>query len=133
MKKAKILLVDDEVAFTKYLSFFLSKRGHAVSAVYDGPSAINIVEEDDFDVAILDLRMPGLDGIETLKVLKKKKPFMEVIILTGHGTIDSAIKGVECGAFDYATKPIVIVDLYKRIAEAFERKMIHEAQTREQP
>jgi two-component system, OmpR family, response regulator len=126
MKKAKILLVDDEVAFTKYLSIFLANRGHEVTAVYDGASAIEIIEGQEFDVAVLDLRMPGINGIETLKVLKKRKPLLEIIILTGHGTVDSAIEGVQHGAFDYATKPIALNDLYERISQALERKSLRE-------
>jgi two-component system, OmpR family, response regulator len=128
MKNARILLVDDEVAFTKYLSIFLSNRGHEVMSVQDGASAIKTIDNNEFDVVVLDLRMPGIGGIETLKILKKRKPFLEVIILTGHGTVDSAIEGVEHGAFDYATKPIALNDLYERISQALERKLLRERQ-----
>ncbi|MCE5336293.1 MAG: response regulator [Desulfobacteraceae bacterium] len=128
MRKARILLVDDEVAFTKYLSIFLTNRGHDVTVVHDGMSALEIVEENDFDVIVLDLKMPGIDGIQTLKGLKTRKPSVEVIILTGHGSIDSAIEGVGSGAFDYATKPIVLSELHERITQAAERKFIRDKQ-----
>jgi two-component system OmpR family response regulator len=128
MRKARILLVDDEVALTRQMSQLLSKRGYEVASVQDGTSAVKAVEESEFDVVLLDLKMPSIDGIETLRVIKKKKPLVEVIILTGHGSVDSAIDGVGYGAFDYATKPFILDDLIERIRQAFERKLIHEDQ-----
>lgn len=129
MRNPRILLVDDEVAFTKNLAMLLSKRGYEVKAVHDGASAIRSIDEDDFDVVLLDLKMPGMNGIETLKVIKHRKPLLEVIILTGHGSVDSAIDGVEQGAFDYAMKPFAIADLNERIRQAFERKLLHEKES----
>ncbi len=126
MSVVRILLVDDEVEFTRNLSMLLTKRGYEVTAVHDGTSAIGLADGSEFDVVLLDLKMPGLDGIETLKSLKKKKPLLEVIILTGHGSVDTAIEGVEQGAFDYAMKPFNLADLTERIRLAFERKLLHE-------
>jgi two-component system, OmpR family, response regulator len=126
MNKARVLLVDDEVAFANNLHKLLSKRGYATTVANDGESALRVVEENDFDVIVLDLKMPGLDGIETLKQVKRRKPFVEVIILTGHGSVDSGIEGMQHGAFDYAMKPIVLEDLLERISEAHERKLMHE-------
>ncbi|MFZ2445667.1 MAG: response regulator [Syntrophobacteraceae bacterium] len=128
MRQARILLVDDEVAFTKNLSLLLSKRGYEVRAVNDGESALRAAEEIEFDVVLLDLKMPGIGGIETLKRLKRRKPLVEVIILTGHGSVDSAIEGVGHGAFDYAMKPFDLNELNERISKAFQRKLLREEQ-----
>ena len=87
---------------------------------------LRIVEEQEFDVIILDRKMPGIDGITTLKELKKKRPQVEVIILTGAASIDSALDGVEHGAYDYTTKPIQLSDLEEKIGHAFERKLLQE-------
>jgi two-component system, OmpR family, response regulator len=126
MRMARILLVDDEIAFTSNMSRLLSRRGYDVTAVNDGESAIKTIESEEYDVVILDLRMPGMDGMATLKLMKIKRPLLEVIILTGHGSVDSGIQGMHLGAFDYATKPIQIAELQEKINEAFERKLIRE-------
>jgi DNA-binding NtrC family response regulator len=125
-KTPRILLVDDEVAFTSNMSKLLSRRGYDVTAVNDGASAIKTIESEEYDVAILDLRMPGMDGMATLKVMKVKRPLLEIIILTGHGSVESGIQGMHLGAFDYATKPIQIGELQEKINEAFERKLLRE-------
>jgi DNA-binding NtrC family response regulator len=126
MRKPRLLLVDDEVLFTRNLQKLLSRRGYQVSTANDGQSALGSVEEDEFDVVILDLKMPGMDGITTLKELKKKKPRVEVIILTAHSSVDSAFEGIQLGAYDYAIKPIQLNDLEEKIGEAFERKLLLE-------
>ena len=104
MRKPRLLLVDDDIPFTRNLVWLLSRSGYEVSAVNDGQSALRIVEEQEFDVIILDRKMPGIDGIATLKELKKKRPQIEVIILTGAASVDSALDGVELGAYDYTVK-----------------------------
>jgi len=106
----------------------LTKRGHEVTAVNDGLAALRVIEEKDLDVVLLDLKMPGIDGIETLKRIKMRKPNIEVIILTGHGSVDSAIEGVGHGAFDYAMKPFDLNELTERISKAFQRKLLREKQ-----
>jgi len=116
--------VYDDIDLTKNMSWLLSRRSYEVSAVNDGESALRILEEQEFDVVILDQKMPGLGGIHTLMGLKKKWPNVEVIILTGAATVDSAVKGLELGAYDYATKPIKLVDLEERILQAFEHKLL---------
>jgi len=126
MKKPRLLLVDDEIPFTTNLLKLLSRRGYDVSAVYDGDSALRIVQEHEFDVVILDQNMPGKDGITVLRELKKKRPHLEVVILTGYGSIDSALDGFELGAYDYTTKPIQLGDLEAKIRQAFQRKMLRE-------
>lgn len=126
MRQARVLLVDDEVAFTANMSRLLTRRGYEVTCVNDGESAVEAIEADDYDVAVLDLRMPGMDGLAALKVMKRKRPLLEVIILTGHGSVESGIQGMNLGAFDYAMKPIQINELQEKINEAFERKLIQE-------
>ncbi|HOV85086.1 MAG TPA: response regulator [Syntrophobacteraceae bacterium] len=127
MSKAKILLVDDEVTFANNMSRLLAKRGYEVSVVHGGEDALRKVENEEYDVVILDLKMPGMDGLDTLKVLKKRKPFIEVIILTGHGSVDSAVDGMHLGAFDYVTKPVYVEDLNEKIRQAHQRKMMQES------
>jgi DNA-binding NtrC family response regulator len=126
MRKPRLLLVDDEIPFAANLLKLLSRRGYTVSAVYEGDSALRIVDEQEFDVVILDQNMPGRDGITILRELKKKKPHIEVVILTGYGSVDSALNGFELGAYDYTTKPIQLSDLEEKISQAFQRKMLRE-------
>jgi DNA-binding NtrC family response regulator len=127
MRSPRLLLVDDEIPFTTNLLKLLSRRGYEVTAVNDGERALRIVQEQEFDVVILDQKMPGLDGITALKELKKKMPDLEVIILTGHGSAESGITGLQLGAYDYITKPIRLSDLEQRIAQAFDRKLLRES------
>jgi two-component system OmpR family response regulator len=126
MGTARILLVDDEVAFANNIAKLISKRGYEVMTVYNGESAIKAVEESEFDVIVLDLKMPGLDGMATLKQIKKRQPQVEVIILTGHGSMDSGIDGIQLGAFDFIMKPVRFDDLHESIRQAFQRKIVHQ-------
>jgi two-component system, OmpR family, response regulator len=126
MKTARVLIVDDEEAFANNIAKLISKRGYDIKAVYNGQSAINALDESDFDVIILDLKMPGLDGLSTLKIIKGKKPSVEVIILTGHGSMDSGIDGIQMGAFDFIMKPVRFDDLYEKVRQAFQRKLVHD-------
>ena len=124
MKIPRILLVDDEVAFANNLLKLLSKRGYDAVVVYNGADAGNMVGEKEFDVIILDMKMPGMDGIATLKEIKKKVPLVEVVILTGHGSVESGIEGMQLGAFDFLMKPVSIDDLQEKVSEAYRRKLI---------
>ena len=124
MKRPRILLVDDEVAFANNLLKLLSKRGYDAVVVYSGADAVNMVGEKEFDVIILDMKMPGMDGIATLKEIKKKVPSVEVVILTGHGSVESGIEGMQLGAFDFLMKPVSIDDLQEKVSEAYRRKLI---------
>jgi DNA-binding NtrC family response regulator len=126
MRKPRLLIVDDEIPFARNLVWLLSRRDYEVEAVYDGASALRSIEEQEFDVVILDLKMPGMDGIATLKELKKKRPDTEVIILTGYASVDSALDGLKLGAYDYATKPLQLSDLEEKITQAYERKRLLE-------
>jgi len=129
MKKPGILLVDDEVAFADNIVKLLSKRGYDVTAVYDGQNAVRAIDEKEFDVIILDMKMPGMDGIATLKEIKKKGCLAEVIILTGHGSVESGIEGMQLGAFDFVMKPISLDNLQEKVGEAFQRKLIEQERT----
>ena len=122
MKGSRILLIDDEAAFTKNVSKLLTYRGYRVETAGSGDSAIRILEEQDFDVIVLDLKMPGMDGITTLAEIKKLGLFTETLILTGHGSIDTALEAVKLGAYDYLTKPCDIDELVAKIEGAWEKK-----------
>ena len=119
---SKILLVDDEVVFTQNMAKLLANRGYVVTAVNSGDAAIQALGEKDFDVVVLDLKMPGLDGITTLKEIKKIGLLTETLILTGHGSIDSALEAIKLGAYDYLTKPCEIDELVDKIKGAWEKK-----------
>ena len=122
MKGSKILLVDDEVVFTGNISRLLTTRGYVVTAVNSGDNAIQALEEEDFDVVVLDLKMPGMDGITTLKEIKKLGLFTETLIPTGHGAIDTALEAMKLGAYDYLTKPCEIDELVDKIEGAWGKK-----------
>ena len=119
---AKILLVDDEAVFTKNMSKLLANRGYVVTAVNSGDAAIQVMEEKDFDVVVLDLKMPGMDGLTTLKEIKNLGLFTETLLLTGHGSINSALEAIKLGAYDYLTKPCEIDELVAKIEGAWEKK-----------
>jgi len=115
MKSAKILLVDDEVVFTNNISKLLSRRGYQVKAVNSGDEALRVLMDNSFDVMVLDLKMPGIDGIGTIREMKKLGLLTEVLILTGHGSIDMALEAIKLGAYDYLTKPCQITELVSMI------------------
>lgn len=119
---SKILLVDDEIVFTQNMSKLLSNRGYRVTSVNSGDNAIKALEKENFDVVVLDLKMPGMDGITTLKEIKKLDLFTETLILTGHGSIDTALEAIKMGAYDYLTKPCEIDELVAKIEGAWGRK-----------
>jgi DNA-binding NtrC family response regulator len=112
------------VVFANNLFKLVSKRGYDAVVVYNGADAVNIVGEKEFDVIILDMKMPGMDGIATLKEIKKKVPSVEVVILTGHGSVESGIEGMQLGAFDFLMKPVSIDDLQEKVSEAYRRKLV---------
>src|SRR6056297_1342757 len=123
----KILFVDDEKAFLYTLLNRLEKRELKADAVYDGQSAINFLSENtNTDVVVLDVKMPGMDGLETLQAIKNENPLVEVIMLTGHATVQSAIEGMKRGAFDYLMKPCNLEELIAKIEEAATKKLQHE-------
>ena len=120
--KIKLLLVDDEEGYLDVLSKRLAKRKLDVITAENGATAIQAVRRYDFDVAVVDLKMEDMDGIEVMKIFKKMDPSLEVIILTGHGSEQAARDGISLGAFDYLTKPCDLDDLLQKIKEAYEMK-----------
>jgi DNA-binding response OmpR family regulator len=116
--RIRLLLVDDEEAYVKILAKRLTKRNFEVTATFSGVQGIQAARREDFDVAVLDLKMEDVDGIEVLKVFKRMAPHMEVIMLTGHGSEQAAREGVQFGAFDYLTKPCELEELIDKIKEA---------------
>ena len=126
MKKADILLVDDEVVFTTNMTRLLTSRGYQVTPVKNGEEALAALKEKPFDVMVLDLKMPMMDGITTLQEMKKLNLLTEVLILTGHGSMDTAFQAIEMGAYDYVTKPCEIAELVSKIEAAYARKKVKE-------
>lgn len=124
MNAPRILIVDDEVVFANNIIKLLSKRGYDAVAANDGESAIRIIDKKEFDVIILDIIMPGMDGITTLKEIKKKGTLAEVVILTGHGSVEAGLEGMQLGAFDFIMKPVTIDDLIEKVNQAYQRKLI---------
>lgn len=117
-KKLKVLLVDDEISFVEVLSKRLSKRGIDVTKTFSGTEAIQALRKVDFNVAVLDLKMEDMDGLEVLKIFKKMYPKMAVIILTGHESDQSEDEGMKYGAFAYLTKPCDFEKLFATILKA---------------
>lgn len=119
MNKTIVLLVDDEVPFVETMTKRLTKRNLSVLQAYSGEACLEqLGKEKDVDVVILDLKMPGADGIETLREIKKEHPLVEVIVLTGHGTVETGIDAMRLGAYDYLSKPCNIDQLMVKIQEA---------------
>ena len=126
MVKMKIMLVDDEERFLQTTQKMIAKKGyHAITAT-SGEEGLKKLEEELVHVVILDVKMPGMDGVETLKHIKQKFPMVEVIMLTGHATAESAVEGLKLGATDYLTKPANIEDLIAKAEEAFNKRVILE-------
>jgi DNA-binding NtrC family response regulator len=122
MEKMKMMLVDDEERFLTSTKKLLVRRGYDIITASSGSIALDKLLETDVHVVILDVKMPGMDGIETLKSIKENHPLVEVIMLTGHGTIESAVEGLKAGATDYLTKPADIDEIVLKAEEAFERR-----------
>ncbi len=132
MMKPLVLLVDDEVPFVETMTKRLKKRDLVVNSAYSGQEALDILDKHrNTDVVILDVKMPGMDGIETLEKIKKSYPLTEVVMLTGHATVESAIEGMKKGAYDYLMKPCDIDQLMQKVEEATQKKTVHEDKIRE--
>jgi DNA-binding NtrC family response regulator len=124
---AKVLLVDDEAPFVEALAKRLSKRELTVVTAFSGTEALEKLEQDpNIHVVILDVKMPGMDGIETLRAIKGRYPLVEVVMLTGHATVESAIEGMRMGALDYLMKPCDMEILMAKVEEAHNKKSKHE-------
>lgn len=123
MTPINFLLVDDEKSFIDTLAQRLRQRGFTVVCAFSGMEALNQLDNDDtIEVVVLDVIMPGMDGIETLKRLKKKHPTVEVIMLTGYSTIHHAVEAIKLDAFDYLTKPCNINQLISKAEQAVSRR-----------
>ncbi len=118
----RVLLVDDEKDFVEMLSLRLEEVGERVTPAHSGQECLESLEKDNIDVVVLDIKMPGMDGIETLREIKKRFPIVEVIMLTGHGTTETAVEGMKLGAFDYLMKPADFDDLAVKMEGARKRK-----------
>jgi DNA-binding NtrC family response regulator len=121
-----VLLVDDEREFLETLLKRLLKRGVKATGVNSGEDALKILKETPPDVVVLDVRMQGMDGMQTLREIKKIRPLVEVIMLTGHANMEVAVEGMEAGAFDYLLKPADFDELLYKLEDAFKRKKIQE-------
>jgi DNA-binding NtrC family response regulator len=122
-----VLFVDDEPDFLQTLLKRMRKRDVNAAGVGSGEEALVHLAQFPADVVVLDVRMPGMGGIETLRAIKKKTPLTEVVMLTGHASLEVAREGMENGAFDYLMKPVDIDDLLYKIQDAFHKKTIQEA------
>ncbi len=132
MSKSFVMLVDDETPFVETMTKRLEKRELTVISASNGEEALETLDKNrNLDVIILDVKMPGMDGIETLQKIKKAYPLNEVIMLTGHGTMESAIEGMKLGAYDFLMKPCDIDQLIHKVESATQKKRDHEDRIRE--
>lgn len=128
--KTRILIVDDEKEFVDSLAERLSMRDYDVTTSFSGEEAIEKVKGYNFDVVVLDVAMPGMDGVATLREIKKLKPLTEVLMLTGNATVETAVEGMKLGALDYVLKPCEIEELVSKINRGYERKAEQEERIR---
>ena len=123
MHNFRVLVVDDETDFLETIVKRLNKRMLNATGVESGEAALDLLKHEIFDVVLLDIKMPGgMDGIETLREIKHIQPLAEVILLTGHASVETSIEGMKLGAFDYLLKPMKFDDLLIKLAHAFEKK-----------
>jgi len=120
-----VLLVDDEAEFVDTLAKRLNRRGLVVHTANSGPQALEIAASTALDVVVLDVKMPGMDGIEVLEKIKALKPELEVVMLTAHANVEVAMRGMELGAFDYLMKPVELDDLLYKIQDANKQKCLN--------
>ena len=129
--KVKVLLIDDEDQFVDALAERLEFRGFSVTKAFSGDEGLEKLKQQETDVVLLDVLMPGKDGVETLREIRAMYPMVEVMMLTGHGTIDTAIEGLKLGAYDYLMKPTETGDLIDKILKAYARKAEQEERIRQ--
>jgi len=131
MAKMALMLVDDELRYLETTAKLLARKGYQALTAPSGVEALEKLKKEYVDVVILDVKMPGMDGLEVLKRIKAAHPLVEVIMLTGHGTIDTAVDGMRNGAFDYLTKPCDVDELINKGEEAFIKKQAMEEKIRQ--
>ncbi|PKN43525.1 MAG: two-component system response regulator [Deltaproteobacteria bacterium HGW-Deltaproteobacteria-18] len=127
MEEFSVLLVDDEEDFLRTIIKRLAKRGLKVQGASRGEQALAMLAEEPRDVVVLDVKMPGMDGLEVLRRIKADWPSTEVIMLTGHASIDAAMEGMNRGAFDYLMKPADLEDLLYKLEDAYRKKSINDS------
>src|SRR5262245_2809402 len=121
-KSLRILFVDDEKSLQEFMRSELPRLGHDVTVCGDGPSALKVLQKSKFDVAILDIRMPGMSGVEVLEQLKHASPDTEAIMMTGHASQESAIAAVNLGAFAYITKPCKLAEIEALLSKVIDKR-----------
>ncbi|HHO47955.1 MAG TPA: response regulator [Desulfobacteraceae bacterium] len=122
----RVLVVDDETDFLEMTVKRMQKKGIDTVGVMSGNEAVEKISNENFDVVLLDVKMPGMDGIETLREIKRVKPLVEVIMLTGHASVESGIEGMKLGAFDYLMKPMELDKILETIQDAHKKKQLQE-------
>ncbi|GBC60550.1 response regulator [Desulfonema ishimotonii] len=130
MEKLRMMLVDDEERFLITTQKLLSKKGYDVLIANSGTEALDLLNQKNVHVVILDVKMPGMDGIETLREIKTRFPLTEVIMLTGHATVESAVDGLKSGATDYLMKPTGLDELIHKAEDAFAKRQRMEEKIR---
>jgi DNA-binding NtrC family response regulator len=126
MDEISVLLVDDEKDFLDVLTKRLRKRKLRLVGVSSGEEAIDVIQRTPIDVVVLDMRMPRMDGLQTLREIKRIDPAIEVIMLTGHANVETAVKGMELGAFDYLIKPVDMDEFLYKLQDAYKKKSMGE-------
>jgi DNA-binding NtrC family response regulator len=122
MEKMKMMLVDDEERFLSTTRKLLEKKDYDVLTATSGADALELLRTNRVHVVILDVKMPGMDGVATLREIKRRFPMVEVIMLTGHATVDSAVEGMKSGAVDYLMKPADLEEIVAKATDAFQRR-----------
>jgi DNA-binding NtrC family response regulator len=130
MEKIKIMLVDDEERFLETTKKLLERKGYQVATALSGSEALDKLQKENIQVVILDVKMPDMDGMATLKAIKNRHPLVEVIMLTGHATVESAVEGLKSGAADYLMKPTDIEDLIRKAEDAYAKRQFLEEKIR---
>jgi DNA-binding NtrC family response regulator len=130
MEKMKMMLVDDEERFLETTKKLLARKGYNVLTAVSGSEALGIMMKENVHVVILDVKMPGMDGVATLRAIKSRYPLVEVIMLTGHATVESAVDGLKSGATDYLMKPADIDEIVKKAEEAYAKRQVLEEKIR---
>ena len=126
MDRFKVIVIDDEVDFVDTMVKRLKDKVLESYGAMNGPEGLELVESKDPDVVVLDVKMPKMSGIEVLREIKKKKPLTEVIMLTGHGSVEAGIQGLQLGAYNYVMKPVPFNELLNLIVQAYDRKLIEQ-------